>query len=104
MKVLFIYDIIPEQTQVAIADIPVDVYNQLKVAHGYVVNASEHDEIKSDAANTIGWAFCTNTAYLPDVESDLARQLFGTFTDVYGTDDCSDISDVVALVHCGFYL
>ena len=104
MKVLFIYDSIPEQTQVAIVDIPVGVYNQLKVAHGYVVNASGYDEIKSDAANTIGWAFCNNTEYLSDVESDLARQLFGTFTDVYGTYACADISDVVALIHCGFYL
>ena len=105
MKVLVIYEAVPEQTYVAKVEMTSNMYEQLKIAHGYTVNHTNmFDERKSEVVNAIAYGFSTDKSHLQWCENDLERDLFGTMKDISMTEDCRDLSCIDAMIHCAFLM
>lgn len=105
MKVLVINEIIPEETNIAIADMAQELYDKLKCCHGYTVN--NEPVIREDAEQAvlaIGYAFSKKPEDIKYCETDLDRELFMTFKDIAGTDEARDLSGVEKMIHCSFLL
>ena len=105
MKVLVIYEAVPEQTYVAKVEMCSDMYDKLKVAHGYTVNnEKEINKSAEEAVNAIGYAFCTREDSVEWCETDLDRELFMTMKDISMTDESRDLSGIEAMIHCAFLM
>ncbi|MGL5162367.1 MAG: hypothetical protein ACRC8E_08875 [Plesiomonas shigelloides] len=105
MKVLVIYEAVPEQTYVAKVEMCSDIYDKLKAAHGYTVNSVEmFDENKSMLVNAIAYGFSTDKSHLQWCENDLERDLFGTMKDISMTEDARDLSGIEAMIHCAILM
>ena len=105
MKVLVINEIIPEETNIAIADMTQELYDKLKCCHGYTVN--NEPEIREDAEKAvlaIGYAFSKKPEHIEYCETDLDRELFMTFNDIAGTDEARDMRGVEKMIHCSFLM
>ena len=105
MKVLVIYEAVPEQTYVAKVEMTSDVYDKLKGAHGYTIGAdSEPSDEAEEAVNAIGYAFSTDANHLQYCETDLDRELFMTMKDISMTEDSRDLSGIEAMIHCAILM
>lgn len=105
MKVLVIYEAVPEQTYVAKVEMCSDMYDKLKVAHGYTVNSTKmFDEHKSEIVNAISYGFSTDRSHLEWCENDLERELFGTMKDISMSEGSRDLSGIEAMIHCAFLM
>lgn len=86
----------------AVADLTEKQYSQLKHANGYTMNCDQWSEEKDNAVNAINNGFCELPDYIKHCETDLEREIFGMFKDIYGQDDV-DLSGVEKVISCGFY-
>lgn len=64
MKVLIVYEVIPESLTIAQVDMSEEEYSFFSKAHNYCINADKWDEPKADIVNTISSALCTNKNYI----------------------------------------
>jgi hypothetical protein len=101
MKVLIVYDLIPEDTKQTIVEMSTEEYDYFSKVNNYIVNVSEYNAELSDIMDVIDWAFCQNDSYMEELTRDIERKYFGSFTDI---EVIEDISDVDRFIHCGFYL
>lgn len=105
MKVLVIYEAVPEQTYVAKVEMCSDMYNRLKVCHGYMVNNTEViNEAAEEAVIAISYAFSTNPKHIEWCETELDKELFMTMKDIAMSEDSRDISGVDAMIHCALLM
>lgn len=105
MKVLVIYEAVPEQTYVAKVEMCSDMYEKLKVAHGYTANhTGMFDRHKSEIVNAISYGFSTEQSHLQWCENDLERDLFGTMKDISMSEESRDLSGIEAMIHCAILM
>lgn len=98
MKVLIIFDLIPEETKRAIVEMTDIEYEYFKPAHNFIVNSDAGDGY--DQTMVVNWAFA-DKGDTCDCDTDKEREYRGKWKD---TLDVTDLSDVTHLIHCGFYL
>lgn len=114
-KLLLIWQVIPEETQLRIVDVTDDEIEIIKHAHGKYINVSETDELSDRALNYINIAL--GNKFDPDDEfSDVDRKYAETYNislDVFGkwkdADSVDSMIDVKAMnidcvIESGFYL
>lgn len=105
MKVLVIYEAVPEHTYMAKVEMTSDMYDRLKVCHGYTVNNAEViNEAAEEAVIAISYAFSTEPKHIEWCETDLDKELFMTMKDISMSEDASDISGIDALIHCALLM
>ncbi|MGL4752791.1 MAG: hypothetical protein ACRCXB_10330 [Aeromonadaceae bacterium] len=105
MKVLVIYEAVPEQTYMAKVEMTSDMYDRLKVCHGYMVNNTDViNEAAEEAVTAISYAFSTEQKHIEWCETELDKELFMTMKDIAMTDDARDISGIDALIHCALLM
>lgn len=105
MKVLVIYEAVPEQTYVAKVEMCRDMYDKLKVAHGYTIGCEgTQNESAEEAVIAISWAFCNNKEHEKLCETELDKELFMTMKDISMTEECRDISGIDAMIHCALLM
>lgn len=100
MRVLVIFDLIPEETKQAIVEMSNEEYQFFSKAHNVIVNASD-DEEGIDVANVISWAFSIDQKHKKYCVTDAERKYFGQWTNDL---DVQDIADVSKVIYSGFYL
>lgn len=102
-KVLVVYESVPNTTYVAKADMSDELYAQLKIAHGTILNLKEHSEEEIRANLAISWGFVDNPNHRQYADSELGQKLFGTLKNISGLPESEDLSDVTHMIHAGFY-
>jgi len=100
MKVLVIYDLVPEETKVALVDMSEKEYEYFKKAHTVYINASDNEE-GCVVSNVISNAFCEDPTYKKYCETDEDRLYFGKWKN---NEWLSDISKADKLIRSGFIL
>lgn len=103
MKVLIIYQIVPEEEKVAIVEMSDSEYEKFSVANGTYVNAGELEDNQYTANMAIGNALCENPDYLKYTETELDKEYFGKWAKDL-EENLVDITDVEKLIMCGFHL
>lgn len=103
MKVLIIYNCIPDETIVALVDVTKEQWKEIKLAHDYVVNADEFDEQKAKAVNIIGDTLLDpdKLQYACDGNEDWAGIFYNN---ILKGSEIPDILGAKKLIHCGIYL
>ncbi len=106
MKVLVIYDIIPEETIKTVVEMTWEEYDYFKAANNYIINATEYDENRSDVVNVISNALCDNPDHLKYVDTQKQKDYFGKWASGRETveNPITDLQDVERLIFCGFFL
>ena len=100
VKVLVIYDLVPEEQKRAIVDMTDEEFDFFSVAHNEYTNFTNDAEVIS-VLNVIGNAFCEDKALLKYCETDVDKKYFGEWVSDVGN---MDISRVDKLICCGFIL
>ena len=100
MKVLVIYDLVPEETKRAIVEMTEEEYKYFSQAHGFYVNSDE-EEIKTEIVLVIDNALASNPEHIEYCDTDKQREYFGKWTSDL---DNTDLTGVDKLIHCGFIL
>lgn len=103
MKVLVIYEMIPEETIMSIVEMTAEEYEYFKCANGFIINANIEDEhpLAEEANMVMQNALSDNPEYVKYCETDKQREYFGKWSHSYNVED---ISDVDRLIKTGFYL
>lgn len=102
VKTLVVYEVIPEETKMALVDLSQKQFDFLSHAHGYIVNASDVDDPKAElACFCIDSAFCDNPEYMKDVDP-VVLMYFNKFKDC--KLDTQDLTGVQKIISCGFYM
>lgn len=100
IKVLMVYDILPEETKRTIVEMTDDEYNYFKKANNVIVNINDDDE-SAAVCRVIENAFCDNQEYSKYCETDKEVEYFGKWKNLGAIEDIEDVSK---LITCGFYL
>lgn len=100
MKVLVIYDLIPEATKRAIVEMTPEEYEYFSQAHNVVENVND-DETTGAVVNVINNAFSDNPDHLKYAETDKEREYFGKWK---SDESNTDLTGVDRLIVTGFYL
>ncbi|WWQ13153.1 hypothetical protein MM5_130 [Morganella phage vB_Mm5] len=114
-KLLLIWQVIPEETQLRIVDVTDDEIEIVKHAHGKYINASETDELSERALEYINIAL--SNKFDPDDESsdidkiyaesfNIPLEVFGKWKDAKSADSMIDVKamDIDYVIESGFYL
>ena len=103
MKVLVIYQMIPDETKTAIVEMSEQDYAYFKKAHNVYVNATDGDEEAENVVLEIESAFQnTGATVTEDTVTQIGRKHFNTWVNV--SQPIADIEDFDKLIFCGFYL
>jgi hypothetical protein len=100
MKVLVIFDVIPEETQQAVVEMTESEYKFFSKAHGHIMGATD-DTVTIAAATVISYAFLTDVEDCDSCETDKEREYCGAWKSEKST---GDISDVDKIIQTGIYL
>jgi hypothetical protein len=101
MKVLVIYDMIPEETRRGVVDMTEEEYDFFSKAHEYYINVNDDGGVEEEAVGVIGNAFSTNPKSFEYCSTDKEREYFGKWkSDLTLTD----ISEADKMICCGFVL
>ena len=103
MKVLVIYEMIPEETVVSIVEMTEEEYKFFKCANGFVLNAigDDEDPIAYEANMVMKNALSNNPEYIKYCDTDKQREYYGKWKP---SDNIEDISDVDRMIKTGIYL
>lgn len=101
IKVLVIFEYIPEKTYKTIVDMSVEEYSMFKKANGYIVNSFASDKEKDLVVNIINYAFSNDPECLNSGEPDIIKKYFGTLKNL---ETLQDIESVDKFIWCGFYI
>lgn len=106
LKVLVIYEILPEETIKAVIEMTTDEYDYFRDANNYIINATDYDENRSDVVTVISNALCDNPDYLKYADTQEQKDYFGKWVSGRETVEkpITDLKDVERLIFCGFYL
>lgn len=100
MKVLVIYDVIPEEQRRAIVDMTEEEYELFSKVHNYVVNVDMYNDMKGDIVDAI--SFATTTNFKEDwLTTELAKEYAGKWVNDLNN---TDLTGVDKLICCGFLL
>lgn len=97
MKVLVIYDVIPEEQMRALVDMSQQEWDYFSKAHNEYINETLDKEV-IDVINVIDSAFSTSPR---ELSKGKQAQYFGQWLD---DTELTDISDVDKLLCCGILL
>lgn len=103
MKVLVIYDTLPEDNKKAIVEMTEVQYANLRIAQGSFINAGEYSEEVTAANLAISNAFVEEGDASGYCETALDFDFFRKFTP-YVLEDIEDLTGVDKMIHCGFCL
>lgn len=103
MKVLILYNIIPEEFIQAVVNLTGDQWKQLKLAHNYVINGSAYDEEQSAAVLKVNDAFLSPDK-LDYAENEDWAGIFYNNKIEQKDGKPYDIKDVSKVIFCGYYL
>jgi hypothetical protein len=101
-KTLIVFELIPEETKMALIDLTEDEFNFLSKGHGYIINAGDYDEEATLAVNCISTAFTDKEEYRQYCDTPEDLQWFGKFVDKLITTQ--DLTGVSKIISCGFYM
>lgn len=100
MKVLVLYETLPEENTIAIVDLTKEVWDEIKCAHGYTVGISgEEDENKIEAVLKIGDALLKPESLKYAENKEWAGVWYEHIVDV--TDKPINLTDVKRMIVCG---
>ena len=102
MKVLVIYQMIPDETKTAIVEMSEQDYAYFKKAHNVYVNATDGDKEAENVVLEIESAFQDIHATPVDISTVIGKKHFNTWVNI--PRPAADIEDVDKLIFCGFYL
>lgn len=101
MKVLISFETVPEGIERAIIDMTIEEYAYFSKAHNYYINGAEYSASKDEATNVILKAL-SKSIYLPeDCENEAEMKYLEKWL---VNNSNTDLSDVEAMIFCGFYL
>ncbi len=100
MKVLVIFELIPEELMMTIADMTDEEYQYFSRAHGKIVNANANDE-ESEIINIISAAMTNDESWIDSYYDPKMEEYFGKWGN---NSDIIDISDAEKLIRVGFAL
>lgn len=103
MKVLIIYDLIPEETIKAIVEMTEDEYTMFSVANNTIVNSFDISGEQHQINMLISSALCNEPEDLQYEETGLGKEYFGKWSD-NRNENIIDLTGVDRLIHAGFYL
>lgn len=101
MKVLVIYELIPEETKKAIVEMTENEWDFFKNAQNHVVNINDAGGKGEDATLVINQAFSNNPEHKKYCEGEKQLEYFGKWCNI---PEIEDIQDVDKFLWCGFYL
>lgn len=102
VKTLVVYEVIPEETKMAVVDLSQEQFDFLSHAHGYIVNASDvYDPQAELACRCVDSAFCDDVELIWNDEPEVIAY-FNKFKDC--KLDTQDLTGVQKIISCGFYL
>lgn len=101
VKTLVVYEVIPEETKMAVVDLSQEQFDFLSHAHGYIVNASLDDPQAELACLCIDSAFCDNPDHIYNEKPEVV-DYFNKFKDC--KLDTQDLTGVQKIISCGFYM
>lgn len=103
MKVLVVYEMIPEETVMSIVEMTSEEYEFFKCANGFVLNAVGDDEnpMAYEANMVIQNALSDNPEYVKYCETDKQREYYGKWK---ASDNIEDISDIDRMIRTGAYI
>jgi len=107
MKVLIIYNLVPEKLYQAIVDMTEEEFEFFSKAHNKYGEQPDLDDAASEAINVIGNAFSTYEGGELYCETDKELDYYGKWVEnEVGASDGEpvDLKDVDKMIMCGFYL
>lgn len=104
MKTLIIYELVPEQTIMAIVDLTNEEYELFSKAHDHYINFTEMDGDTHSAVDAINCALCKPANLERDKEDidQLGLEYYGKWHSFI--TDTQNLEGVERLIHCGFIL
>lgn len=104
IKTLIIYDLIPEKTIKAVVELTEAEHKKFTKCHGYIINATEYDDDKSELVDIISNALCNNPDFNYLADSDEQREYFAKWVEYILKEEDQDLTGVTSLISCGIYL
>jgi len=101
MKVLVIFDLIPEETKKAIVDMTQEEYDYFKQGDGCIIGTMGNTDEQEVIVNVINNAFCEDEKCKEYCENDQELKYFGKFEHQENT---SDLRGVDYMIYCGCFL
>lgn len=102
MKVLVIYEVIPEESNLYLVDMTQEEYEFFKQTHEYIVNVDDYDEDITAVNTVISNAICGKPEHFKYAETEDDKKYFGKWADSKLTNQDGFTCD--AIIHTGFYL
>lgn len=94
MKVLMIFDLIPEEQKRVIVSMTTSEYEYFSIAHNEYINNSDN-ELACDVIDVIQNALCEDPDYIRYCDTPKQLEYFGKWKNDTGNIDLSDVDKLI---------